>query len=83
YINAFEDLCLELPMVTDDEALDRFVSGLKPAATTHVTEKNPCNYDEAVQMVLAYESGRRLGYGSTMQTSTLEYLQHNGVAPMD
>ncbi|KAG0162501.1 hypothetical protein DFQ30_001899 [Apophysomyces sp. BC1015] len=83
YIDAFEDLRLELPMVTDDEALDQFVSGLKPAATTHVTEKNSCDYDEAVQMVLAYKSGRRLGYGSTMQTSTPEYLQHNGVAPMD
>ncbi|KAG0162151.1 hypothetical protein DFQ30_003043, partial [Apophysomyces sp. BC1015] len=70
-------------MVTDDKALDQFVSGLKPATATHITEKNPCDYDEAVQMALAYESGRCLGYRSTMQTSTLEYLQHNGVAPID
>ena len=61
YVEAFQDILLELPSVSDDESLDRFVRGLKEAPRIHVLTKDPFDFDEAVKFAIAYESARSAG----------------------
>ncbi|KAG1271016.1 hypothetical protein G6F65_012699 [Rhizopus arrhizus] len=48
YADAFQDILLDLPRVSDDEALDRFVRGLKDKARIHVLTREPRSLEEAI-----------------------------------
>ncbi|KAG1440621.1 hypothetical protein G6F55_013446 [Rhizopus delemar] len=53
YVDEFQDVLLDLPRVSDDEALDRFVRGLKDDARIHVLTKEPRSLEEATRFAIA------------------------------
>ena len=48
YTTRFEKLLNQLPSVSDDEALDRYIRGLNPTIRTEVRLKKPATLDEAI-----------------------------------
>ncbi|EIE90569.1 hypothetical protein RO3G_15280 [Rhizopus delemar RA 99-880] len=61
YVDEFQDVLLDLPRVSDDEALDRFVRGLKDDARIHVLTKEPRSLEEATRFAIAYDSAKQTG----------------------
>ncbi|KAG1488037.1 hypothetical protein G6F54_012300 [Rhizopus delemar] len=61
YADAFQDILLDLPRVSDDEALDRFVRGLKNDVRIHVLTKEPRSLEEANRFAIAYDSAKQTG----------------------
>ncbi|KAG1322416.1 hypothetical protein G6F62_010257 [Rhizopus arrhizus] len=61
YADAFQDILLDLPRVSDDEALDRFVRGLKDDVRIHVLTKEPRSLEEANRFAIAYDSAKQAG----------------------
>jgi len=67
YATLFQDICLLLPELTDDEKKHRFISGLKPAVRLEVKKSRPENLEVAVHMGLAIDSAifsSRFGFAS-------------------
>lgn len=60
-MDEFQDVLLDLPRVSDDEALDRFVRGLKDDARIHVLTKEPRSLEEATRFAIAYDSAKQTG----------------------
>ena len=52
---------VDLPRVSDDEALDRFVRGLKDDVRIHVMTKDPRSLEEAIRFTIAYDSAKQTG----------------------
>ena len=50
YVYAFRSIILEIPNITDDEKLDRFIRGLKPNVREKVEIENPSTMDEAASL---------------------------------
>ncbi|KAG1137250.1 hypothetical protein G6F37_013570 [Rhizopus arrhizus] len=61
YVDEFQDILLDLPRVSDDEALDRFVRGLKDDVRIHVMTKDPRSLEEAMRFAIAYDSAKQTG----------------------
>ncbi|EIE82979.1 hypothetical protein RO3G_07684 [Rhizopus delemar RA 99-880] len=61
YVDAFQDILLDLPNISDDESLDRFVRGLKNNVRTHVLTKEPRTLEEASKFAIAFESAQQIG----------------------
>lgn len=61
YVDEFQDILLDLPRVSDDEALDRFVRGLKDDVRIHVMTKDPRSLEEAIRFTIAYDSAKQTG----------------------
>ncbi|EIE84465.1 hypothetical protein RO3G_09175 [Rhizopus delemar RA 99-880] len=61
YADAFQDILLDLPRVSDDEALDRFVRGLKDKARIHVLTREPRSLEEAIRYSISYDSAQQAG----------------------
>ena len=61
YVEKFQDILLELPEVTDDEAMDRFVRGLKESVRIHVLTRDPMDFEDATKYAIAHESARKAG----------------------
>jgi hypothetical protein len=66
YAADFTSLCLLIPSISDDEQLDRFVRGLKPAIRKEVELKSPATFNEAVSLAERIDSLTYKGsYSST------------------
>ncbi|KAG1471288.1 hypothetical protein G6F57_011442 [Rhizopus arrhizus] len=52
---------LDLPNISDDEALDRFVRGLKNDVRIHVITRDPNTLEDATRFAIAYESAQQVG----------------------
>ena len=90
YVAQFRGVRIQIPTMTDEEALDRFTRGLQDDIRAHVVTRFPSNSEEAQRMALAYESARNIRHELLSNTTTPhqdnrtpEYLRSNGVAPMD
>ena len=55
YVNEFRNIWLEIPMMNDDEALDRFVRGLAENVQVHVRTHYPETTADAERLAFAYE----------------------------
>ena len=55
YTSQFEKLLTQLPSVSDDEALDRYIRGLKPIIRTEVRLKKPTNLEEAIDFADTFD----------------------------
>ncbi|SAL95621.1 hypothetical protein, partial, partial [Absidia glauca] len=62
YVNAFHDVELLLPTVTDDEFKDRFIRGLQPAVRAHVLKEMPKTKDAAEVLALSYEHSMKIAH---------------------
>ncbi|KAG2191851.1 hypothetical protein INT47_002866, partial [Mucor saturninus] len=82
YIDTFQDLRMDIPSMTEDEALDRFVNGLRPETRCQVRFREPLDLAEAARTALAYENGRR---PTPMPRPEVvpQYNSDNGPTPMD
>ncbi|CEG84444.1 hypothetical protein RMATCC62417_18246 [Rhizopus microsporus] len=60
YVDHFQDILLDLPKVSDDEILDRFVRGLKDNVRIHVLTKEPQSWEEATRYAISYESANKI-----------------------
>ncbi|OAD66958.1 hypothetical protein PHYBLDRAFT_174668 [Phycomyces blakesleeanus NRRL 1555(-)] len=82
YINTFQDLCMDIPSMTEDEALDRFVSGLRPETRSQVRFQEPLDLAEAARTALAFENGHRPVPTSRPEVVP-QYVRDDGPTPMD
>lgn len=89
YVAQFRGVRIQIPSMTDEEALDRFTRGLQDDIRAHVVTRFPSTSEEAQRMALAYESARNIrhelasGTQARQERNTPEYLRSDGVAPMD
>jgi hypothetical protein len=75
YINTFHDIWLEIPTMTDEEAQDRFVRGLREDIQVHVYTMNPQTTSEAEQLALAYEGATMTRQHPGKQASVPTHLE--------
>ncbi|GAA5796805.1 hypothetical protein HPULCUR_002181 [Helicostylum pulchrum] len=79
YIHAFQDILLEVS-ITDDEAIDKFIRGLKDRARAHVIMQDPVDLESAYQCATAFESATIYGHSTrTPTTASSQYIDD----PMD
>lgn len=89
YVAQFRGVRIQIPTMTDEEALDRFTRGLQDDIRAHVVTRFPSTSEEAQRMALAYESARNIRHELSNTTNprqdvrSPEYLRSNDVAPMD
>lgn len=92
YLHEFQDIWLEIPTMTEDEAYDRFWRGLTPRARTDVMKPNhPDTFDELAQRAVAWEAAEQteiaiangLPRPETYIQPTVATSSNTGVAPMD
>jgi hypothetical protein len=59
YINGFMNLKLEIPNMTDEEAIDKFVRGLRDRdLRAHVRQMDPISMKDAIHSAMAFDSAR-------------------------
>jgi hypothetical protein len=56
YATSFQDVCLMLPGLTEDEKKDRFIRGLKPNVRVEVLKSSPQDYVAATRVALAVDN---------------------------
>jgi hypothetical protein len=56
YVEAFQNLVMQIPDITNAEALDRFVRGLKPRTKQEVVMREPYNFEEAIHLADWFDS---------------------------
>lgn len=78
YVDTFQDILLDLPRISDDEALDRFVRGLKDDVRIHVLTREPRTLEEATRSAISYDSARQTGL--TLPINRQDYAPND---PMD
>ncbi|KAG1532466.1 hypothetical protein G6F51_013092 [Rhizopus arrhizus] len=61
YVDEFQDILLDLPRVSDDEALDRFIRGLKDKTRIHVITREPRSLEESIRYAISYDSAQQSG----------------------
>ena len=92
YIREFRTVTMEIPGISADEKLDRFVRGLKPYIRKEVELREPPTYEDAIKLAEKFDSVQRTSSSSTQSS----YVQRNssghyhsrrsdyhGPAPMD
>jgi hypothetical protein len=57
YVDAFQNLSLEIPDLSPAEAKDRFIRGLQPSIRAYVRTQVPDSLDKAFHLAMAYEGG--------------------------
>lgn len=79
YTYEFRLIALEIPGLTDEEKLDRYVRGLKPATRREVEVRDPTTFDEAARIAERYDQisfqrnrVRMEGFGSEQMTVPME-----------
>jgi len=94
YVRDFRAVCLEIPLLSADERLDRFTRGLKPHIRREVELREPTTFEEAVRLAEKFDSAQRSVFPSSNSSSSSSsggralgprrYEQsYNGPAPMD
>lgn len=88
YINEFRAIKLQIPNMTDEEALDRFERGLRNGVDgprAHVNSFNCTTLETAIQCAHNWESAHtgNTPISTQQQSNTPQYLRNDGVAPMD
>jgi hypothetical protein len=84
YAADFISLCLLIPGISEDEQLDRFVRGLKPAIRKEVELKSPATFKEAVSLAERIDSLPYKGsYSSTPVKPPYRASSNSGPTPME
>ncbi|KAG2190864.1 hypothetical protein INT47_013275 [Mucor saturninus] len=78
YIHNFQDILLEVS-ITDDEAIDKFIRGLKDRARAHVLMQDPVDFEAAYQCATAFESATMYGQTTKAVSTSATYIDD----PMD
>ena len=56
YLNEFRNIVISIPGISNDEKLDKFVSGLKPEVLLEVRKNRPADFENAAQIALTVDS---------------------------
>ena len=56
YLNDFRNIVISIPGISNDEKLDKFVSGLKPEVLLEVKKNRPADFESAAQIALTIDS---------------------------
>jgi hypothetical protein len=56
YANAFQSICLQIPGISVEEQVDRFVRGLKERTRLEVELREPKTLEEAIVVAVRYDS---------------------------
>jgi hypothetical protein len=56
YLNEFRNTVITIPGISEDEKLDKFVSGLKPEVHLEVRKSRPADFESAAQVALTIDS---------------------------
>ena len=56
YLNEFRNTVMVIPRISEDEKLDKFVSGLKPEVHLEVRKSRPADFETAAQVALTIDS---------------------------
>lgn len=85
YVAQFRRLRMQIPLMQDDEARDRFIRGLSQTIRSQVRTRFPQSSEEAQRMALAYQDAFADSHQGTTQPQqgVSVYPRSNGVAPMD
>jgi hypothetical protein len=75
YIDQFHMIHLELPDITEDELLDRFIRGLKPAVQTHVLGQDPLWLSQAEHQALVFENAHSVQAINNPQPMDLDVIR--------
>ena len=70
YLNEFRNVVMIIPRISEDEKLDKFVSGLKPDVHFEVRKSRPADFESAAQVALTIDSA--------ISSSKLYYQGNNG-----
>lgn len=65
YVRDFRTVCLDIPAMSEDEKLDRFVRGLKSSIRREVELRDPQGFDEAVKLAEKFDSTYRSASSSS------------------
>ena len=80
YATEFRNIALDIPSITDDEKLDKFLRGLKRKTREQVELKEPATFDEAVRLAERFDT-LAWRYGDS-DTPTAMAANYTGPAPM-
>lgn len=56
YLTEFRNTLLAMPVITEDEKLDDFCSGVKPQVKLKVLKSDPTTFEQATQIALNVDS---------------------------
>ena len=80
YVESFRNLVIEIPTMSEDEKVDKFISGLKPAVRLEVLKSGAQTLDEVTRIALSVDSAM-FNFGMFSGSS---YGQNNiGPQPME
>lgn len=79
YIDEVHMVHLELPDITEDELMDKFIRGLQPDVKAHVLGHDPIWLSQAEHQALVYENA----YRGTTTLPPARLQDYNGPQPMD
>ena len=80
YTIEFRNIALDIPSITDEEKLDKFLCGLKRKTREQVELKEPATFDEAVRLAERFDTlAWHYGDGDTPTATATTY---SGPAPM-
>jgi hypothetical protein len=80
YIEEFQEIRMVVGNVSEPEALDKFVRGLRLPVEEHVRIHNPQTVDRAMELALNYEDARS---GVRVPKQTWKQTTYRGPQPMD
>jgi len=81
YLNEFRNIVMVIPGISDDEKLDKFVSGLKPEVILDVRKSRPADFESAAQIALTIDSA--LFSMGMYNRGTNDGGSSSGTVPMD
>jgi Retrotransposon gag protein/Zinc knuckle len=80
YVESFQELRMIVGDVSDAEALDRFVTGLKYEIRQHVTLEDPQSVDKAMEIALKFEDLRT---ANRVPKAVWKHANYRGSKPME
>lgn len=80
YLNEFRNTVMMIPGISEDEKIDKFVSGLKPEVHLEVRKSRPADFESAAQVALTIDSAL---FSTKMHMQSNNGGGSSGPVPMD
>ncbi|KAL1921114.1 uncharacterized protein VTP21DRAFT_10830 [Calcarisporiella thermophila] len=92
YSNEFRKIVLQIPNITEDELIDKYIRGLKPQTRGELEYREPPTFNDAVKIAVRYEATHfnnnfsRIKPPIMRRTPTIYRMpteQHDGATPVE
>jgi len=80
YTAAFRNLCAQIPSISEDEKLDRYVRGLRTNTRAKVRQEDPSTFDQAARLAENFDANYATNF--TLKPKTWQG-RGNGSTPME